>query len=394
MFGRSVDDLSDDECLHMDGRIARELARLEAWRLRVRARFARLRPPLAGDREGAERGFSEFAGDEIAAVARSAPAAAGRQLELAVAVVDRLPETLAALESGEIDLDRVRAMADVTKSLDVSQARTVENRVLARGARASCPSFRAAVTRSVLAVDPDGADQRRRRRERDRHVRTRAKEDGMGELSALLPADRMVAVYRRIDALARDAGGPDDERSIGERRADVLVDLVMGERHGPVATEVSVVVSLATLMGLSTAPGELEGYGPIPAELARELAHGSRSSWRRIVTDPIDGSVLDVGDRRHPSPAMARFVRARDRTCVFPGCLKPARDCDLDHTTSRAEGGKTRVDNTDPLCRHHHRLKHAGIWILSQPVPGHHVWTSQTGHQFVSEPEPYLDEVV
>lgn len=179
----------------------------------------------------------------------------------------------------------------------------------------------------------------------------------MGELSAVLPADRMVAVYRRIDALARDAGGADDGRSIGERRADVLVDLVMGKRYGTTDTEVSVVMSLPTFMGLSTAPGELEGYGPIPAELAR-------------------------------------FACARVRTCVFPGCSRPARDCDLDHTKPYADGGETRVDNTDPLCRHHHRLKHAGSWTLSQPVPGHHVWTSQTGYQFVTEPQPYLDEQV
>ncbi|WP_163551241.1 hypothetical protein [Candidatus Frankia alpina] len=76
------------------------------------------------------------------------------------------------------------------------------------------------------------------------------------------------------------------------------------------------------------------------------------AAFRRIVTDPVDGSMLD------------------------------------------ADGGETRVDNTDPLCRHHHRLKHAGTWTLSQPVPGHHIWTSQIGYQYITEPGPYLDEQV
>ncbi len=48
----------------------------------------------------------------------------------------------------------------------------------------------------------------------------------------------------------------------------------------------------------------------------------------------------------------------------------------------------------DPPCRHHRRLKHAGTWTPSQPVPGHHVWTSQIGYQYITEPGPYLDEQV
>ncbi len=390
--GRPVDDLDDDECLRLDTWIRREIARLEAWQLRVRDRYAQLRPPLPGDRNGAERGFSEFAGDELAAAAALAPAAASAQLARAVEVVQRLPATLAALEAGTIDFDRVKAMADVTHSLDASQAALVESRVLARGARPTCSAWRAAATRSVLAVDPDGAELRRRRRVRERGVSTRPLTDGLGQLSAVLPAEQLTAMYGRVDALARVTSGPDDDRGIGERRADVLFDLVMGEQRGPIATEVSVVMSLATLMGLSSAPGELAGYGPIPADLARELAHGSRSSWRRMVTDPLDGSVHEVGRRRYPSPAMARFVRARDRSCVFPGCAKPARDCDLDHTVARADGGQTEVGNTDPLCRHHHRLKHSGEWTLRQPISGLHLWTSRTGREYATEAEPYLDE--
>ncbi len=35
-----------------------------------------------------------------------------------------------------------------------------------------------------------------------------------------------------------------------------------------------------------------------------------------------------------------------------------------------------------------------GTGALSQPVPGHHVWTGQIGYQYITEPGPYLDEQV
>jgi len=46
---------------------------------------------------------------------------------------------------------------------------------------------------------------------------------------------------------------------------------------------------LGTALGLSDAPAELAGYGPIPADLARELA--ADATWRRILTDPVTGAV-------------------------------------------------------------------------------------------------------
>src|SRR5699024_4607869 len=74
---------------------------------------------------------------------------------------------------------------------------------------------------------------------------------------------------------------------------------------------------------------ELAGYGPISPAVARALAAGG--DWRRIVTDPLTGAVLDVGHTRYrPTQAIADHVRARDRMCVRPGCGHRAHDCELD----------------------------------------------------------------
>ncbi|MGH3648458.1 MAG: AAA family ATPase [Micromonosporaceae bacterium] len=45
------------------------------------------------------------------------------------------------------------------------------------------------------------------------------------------------------------------------------------------------------------------------------------------------GTVTDVGRRSYrPPAALADLVRARDRSCRFPGCRHRAELCDLDHT--------------------------------------------------------------
>ncbi|WP_335341719.1 HNH endonuclease signature motif containing protein [Pseudofrankia sp. EUN1h] len=80
--------------------------------------------------------------------------------------------------------------------------------------------------------------------------------------------------------------------------------------------------------------------------------------WRRVLTDPRTGTVLDLRHRRVPTPALARLVRHRDTRCVYPGCAMPAVACDLDHTIARADGGRTALDNLGPLCRRHHVMKH------------------------------------
>ncbi|WP_131831577.1 HNH endonuclease signature motif containing protein, partial [Pseudofrankia asymbiotica] len=99
-----------------------------------------------------------------------------------------------------------------------------------------------------------------------------------------------------------------------------------------------------------------------------------------VLTDPQTGTVLDLGHRRVPTPALARLVRHRDSRCVYPGCATPATACDLDHTTAHTHGGHTALDNLGLLCRRHHVMKHSPGWQLHQPQPGIFTWTTPTGH--------------
>ena len=103
----------------------------------------------------------------------------------------------------------------------------------------------------------------------------------------------------------------------------------------------------------------------VPAMTAWALAAGG--TWRRLVTDPASGVVIDVGRTRYRPPAgLADLVRARDRSCVFPTCQIPAQRCDIDHLTAWSQGGTTSLDNLVVLCEAHHRLKHTPGWALTR----------------------------
>ena len=64
--------------------------------------------------------------------------------------------------------------------------------------------------------------------------------------------------------------------------------------------------------------------------MAREIA--ADGVWRRLVTDPLSGTLLDYGRTTyHPPAGLADFVSARDVYCRAPGCRRRAVDAELDH---------------------------------------------------------------
>ena len=92
------------------------------------------------------------------------------------------------------------------------------------------------------------------------------------------------------------------------------------------AQTAAVVVDLPTLLGLAEHPGQLPGYGPVPASVARELA--ADRDWTRWVIDPGTRGLLDVGAHRYrPSDRLRAFVAAAHGRCGFPGCSRPASRC-------------------------------------------------------------------
>jgi hypothetical protein len=145
-------------------------------------------------------------------------------------------------------------------------------------------------------------------------------------------------------------------------------------------------VPFSTLIGIDDHPGELVGYGPIPSGVARRLA--AQGTWRRLLTDPATGRLLDYGTTRYAPPQDLRdVIIARDRECMFPTCSMPAHRGQIDHTISYPHG-PTAQTNLGPPCDPHHDLKTRWGWQVDQAEEGRFIWTSPVGRTYEQEPQP------
>ena len=162
-----------------------------------------------------------------------------------------------------------------------------------------------------------------------------------------------------------------------------------------VSIQIRVIVPLDSLRGASDEPAELAGYGPITAAQARELAADPTSTWRRLVTDPLTGGILDHGTTRYrPPPDMAERVVTRSQFCQYPGCRVPAHRCDLDHNEPfdpENHTGHTSDANLGPKCRPHHRLKGLRGWNVRQYEDGSIEWITPSRHRYLVEPPPLTE---
>src|SRR5882757_10710880 len=349
----------------------------QAIHARVLAEFASRRPGYLGETPASL--FDEAAGDEVAAVLHVAPRTGASRLDWAIELTRRLPKTLAGMERGEVSYSKACILSEETLNLSPEAVAAVEERVLAGVAELTPGQLRRQVKRAVLAVDADAAERRAEEAREERQVVVSARPDGMAEFWALLPAQDAVALYTRLTDLARGIGGKDG-RSMDQRRADALSDVIYGHAGPAGRPLVQLIMTDATLTGQNDDPGDLVGYGPVTATTARNIA--ANSLWQALHTDTT-GAVTSVGRHRYrPSPALADLIRARDRTCRFPGCAQPAGRTDIDHTT-RYPDGPTEETNLSCLCRRHHRIKTAGEnqptgWTVTQHNHGELQWTSPT----------------
>jgi len=331
---------------------------------------------------------------EITAATRWPVDTVKNRLAEAAWLTERFPETLAQLDRGEVAWPQAKALVEATTCLSDDAARAVQERVLPRMPNQSQSSTRQALRRAVIAADPDGEARRHVEAKKRRRVQVRPELDGLATVGLHTTAETARAMLAAVDAQCRKKA-KDDPRSLDQRRADTLAALVLnGERmktsQGPdLSAMVHVIVNIETLLGISDAPGELEGFGAVSAVQARALAAAKGSVLRRMIVTPA-GALVHVDGRTYRLPAAERrYILARDRTCDFPGCHMPGRLCDMDHEISFAKGGRTDRHNMCPRCRRHHNLKTHGFWDCDhEEVTA--IWTSRaTGHSYSSTPDPY-----
>ena len=161
---------------------------------------------------------------QVAAVLDWSPTTAKIRIGQAQRMLTALPATLAALHTGRVDIGRARMICDRTAVLHPADCAAVEARVLPLVKGRSKAKLETIVDREVISVDPEAAENRRIKANADREVVHRPDKDGMGIITALLPAEAAVLLFTLVDLIAEANKGL-DERTVDQRRADALTDI-------------------------------------------------------------------------------------------------------------------------------------------------------------------------
>jgi hypothetical protein len=154
-----------------------------------------------------------------------------------------------------------------------------------------------------------------------------------------------------------------------------------------VAVEIQLLMTDQTLFSRDREPGQVCGYGPIPAPVARELALSSTAPrWiRRLYTKPKTGQLVAMESRRRLFTAgQRRFIEARDQHCRTPWCEAPIRH--IDHVTPHAHGGKTDVESGNGRCEACNYSKETPSWRTRAPdgTGEEIIIETPTGHRYRS----------
>ena len=379
-------------------------------------------------------GVDEAEREDVATALRLSANTAQSRIDVARVLTNHLPATCQALATGDISPSHATLIARETseaikRGISTEDLIHIENKALAH-AEFHTPAQVGRKIRTLIAqCSPEAFEETVAIARDARNVRMYPESDGMATVIALLPAEDaqtvMLAINSLIESQSRstlirsshnsscsnqpmdglnkdslaDARSRQDSladaRSMDMKRADALAticgDLLarLEADHQPHRRPVTINITmdLPTALGLSENPAELVGYGPIPASIARSLSADGK--WRRFITDPVTGNLLDYGRETYvPPQPLVDFLTARDRICRFPGCSQPARVTDLDHAVPWEEGGHTSPENLGLLCRRHHRMKTHNGWQLVSHADGSCTWTSPHGKEFFVPSRP------
>jgi len=358
-----------------------------------------------------------FGGTEIAFALACTEYSAQALILTAVTAVDELPALHQALQAGRIDVTKAKMVVNELAFATREHARLVVDKVLQHARRATTTQLKTILRRALLKLDPDAVKKRYKASVDSRRFDHDPDPCGTASLTASwLAPDKAAAAYDYVDAIARASKAAGDPRRLHQLRADVVADLLAGvdptlagaSTPAPRKGAITLTIGLGTLAMLDELPGELPGYGPVIADVARQTAAqmATTATWRFQVLDhhattmaegilgpaarnAIRKAVTGYVDRTgyRPTAAQRAFINARDRTCRAPGCARPAHRCDIDHTCDWICCQDGSIWNMCLLCRRHHMAKHqAGFKVRRGPHGTD--WTTPRGHRYtVTNPD-------
>ena len=334
---------------------------------------------------------------EVALARRDSPSRGGRHLGFAKALVHEMPHTLAALACGALSEWRATLIARESACLTIEDRRLLDAELCADVSKLDGLGDTRIVAEAkeiAARLDAQAVVDRAAKAAADRTVTIRPAPDCMTYVTVLLPVKQGVGVYA---ALKREADTTFDDRSRGQVMADTLFERVTGRpAEQPESVALHLVMSDQALWGQDNAPAVLDGYGPIPASVARDLVRDavvderSLATLRRLYRHLKSGSLVAMESRSRCFPkGLAGFIGNRDRTCRTPYCDAPIRH--RDHATPRNRGGPTSAANGLGECERCNYAKEAPGWhVTAGDENGTHVaeFVTPTGARYRSTAPP------
>jgi hypothetical protein len=287
-------------------------------------------------------------------------------------LLEKLPKTEAAFAGGALGYQHVAVLAHTAQHVGAAAVRKGEASLL-QAARTMDPGRFTSVAKSFEhRVDAAGALAEANHAYQRRYLHLSEPEDGMVRLEGILDVEGGATLKTALNALMPPPKN-DDDRTPGQRRADAMVELARrpldGSKLGTVGGQrphLVITASAETLLGLPGAPpAEMAGVGSIPKETAQRHACDPTVSWLLGQAELESETGASHAHRQIPS-ATRRALVARDRTCVFTGCHRPAVWCDGHHLVWWTRGGKTALPNLALVCGRHHRMLHEEGWTLER----------------------------
>ncbi|MED5815876.1 HNH endonuclease signature motif containing protein [Mycolicibacterium sp. 050232] len=409
MFGASFDidpDASEAALVDQLAAMNRAASSIAAGQVRVTAMLeAKRQARKAAEGVPAAKRCQGLA-SEVGLARKASPWHGAKFLKMSGILVEDMPYTLAALESGVLTEGRAMIIADQADCLSPADRHAMDAELCADpdvleglGDR----KVEAEAGRVAIRLDHDAVMERISRHQCDRTVTARPAPHGMMYLTALLTAAEGLTAYQALQAQAAAAAAASIAAGHGcagrgALMADAFYRRVTGREVGAaVPVALNLVVSDESLLAQGPEPAVLQGYGPIPAAVARQMALAAlldpevEAAVRKLYADPATGNLVAMESTARAFPKGLRWLIAlRDQRCRTPYCDAPVRH--IDHITRHADGGPTNAGNGQGLCERCNYAKESPGWQTATVYDryGRHTTelTTPTGRTYRSTAPP------
>ncbi|HNI70050.1 MAG TPA: DUF222 domain-containing protein, partial [Marmoricola sp.] len=397
--------------------LERQRLEVAAGLLSAAAQFVQANPPQAlADFEGAyplagegAPAVAEYSIALVSACLSLSDAAARKLLGDAVELKFRLPRVWALVQELVVPAWKVRGICDRTSTLSLEAASWIDQRLARVPARINLCRVEKLVAEAVARFDPAGFAQAQAEAAEHRCVEIQEIQvniafttPGMSRVEMIVDTPVANQLESTIQTLAHALGELGSTESLTVRRAlavgllgdpQAALDLMtqVGLPVKPeVATTLYVHVEAANLTGddASAAIAFEERLGAITKHQLRDWIGGNKVIVRPVIHHGAHQHQPAV-DQHDPTETIKEQVVLRNQVCVFPGCNRDSRSCDLDHVVpyvglggATYQPGQTAPANLAPLCRYHHRVKtHAG-WSYQIDKHGDAEWIDHRGNHY------------